>query len=285
MAAAPWRGNVGIIGLGLMGGSLARELAACGVHVYGYDGDTATVRSATEAGVLHAALDGGLEGLADVDLLVLAVPVDRAGGAIAAALPQLRGDCVITDLGSTKTSIQEEVEKLGVADRFVGSHPLAGGHRSGWDASHRDLYAWSRVFLCPTPRTRPDALERVRALWELVGALPEVIDAAEHDRRVAWTSHLPQVAATALALALDAAGLPRRELGPGGRDTTRLAASSPEMWTAICLDNAALVEAALAGFEAQIVGVRSAIAARDAGALREMFTEAQRWAEEEQPPR
>ena len=285
MAAAPWRGSVGIIGLGLMGGSLARELAACGVHVFGWDADPAAMRAATEAGVLHAALEGSPDGLAEVELLVVAVPVDRAGAAVAAALPHLREDCVITDLGSTKGSIQDEVERLGVADRFVGSHPLAGGHRSGWGASHRDLYAWSRVFLCPTPRTRPDALERVRALWELVGALPEVTDAADHDRRVAWTSHLPQVAATALALALDAAGLARRELGPGGRDTTRLAGSSPEMWSAICLDNAALVQGALAGFEAQLARMRRAIEARDPDELRDIFADARQWAEEEQAPR
>jgi prephenate dehydrogenase len=285
MAAAPWRGNVGIIGLGLMGGSLARELAACGVRVYGYDADAAAMSAAAEAGVLHAALDGSLEGLGEVDLLVVAVPVDRAGAALAIALPRLREDCLITDLGSTKVSIQDEAERRGVADRFVGSHPLAGGHRSGWAASHRDLYAWSRVFLCPTPRTRPEALERVRALWELVGALPEVAEAADHDRRVAWMSHLPQVASTALALSLDAAGLPRRELGPGGRDTTRLAGSSPEMWSAICLDNAALVEEALAGFQAQIARMRNAIAARDADRLREIFEEAQQWADEEQPLR
>ena len=285
MAAAPWRGKVGIIGLGLMGGSLARELAACGVDVYGHDAAEAAMHSATEAGVLRAALDGSLDDLGEVDLLVVAVPVDRAGAAIAAALPQLREDCVITDLGSTKSSIQDDAERLGVADRFVGSHPLAGGHRSGWGASHRDLYAWSRVFLCPTPRTRPEALERVRALWELVGALPEVTDAAEHDRKVAWTSHLPQVAATALALTLDAARLPRRELGPGGRDTTRLAGSSPGMWSAICLDNAALVEGALAGFEAQIARIRRALEARDREALHEIFSEARRWADEEQPLR
>jgi prephenate dehydrogenase len=99
---------------------------------------------------------------------------------------------------------------------------------------------------------------------------------------VAWTSHLPQAAATALALALDAAGLPRRELGPGGRDTTRLAGSSPEMWSAICLDNAALLEEAIGGLEAQIAKLRGAIEARDGRALREIFGEARRWADEEQ---
>jgi prephenate dehydrogenase len=281
VAVAPFGKKVGIIGLGLMGGSLARELAACRIWVAGYDADPAALREAETAGVLSAALPASLQGLEAVELLVVAVPVNHADAAIAAALPHLDAGCAITDLGSTKRSVQDAAVRLGIADRFVGSHPLTGGHRSGWGASHRDLYAWSRVYLCPTPATRPETLQRVRELWELVGALPEIIDATEHDRRVTWTSHLPQVAATALALALDDAGEPRRELGPGGRDTTRLAASSADMWTAICVDNADLLEGALAAFERQVQRLRKAIDARDGEVLRELFEEARDWAEEE----
>lgn len=284
MSGAPWRGRVGIIGLGLMGGSLARELASRGVRVHGHDADRATVEEAAKIGVLEP-LGGSLSGLSELDVLVVAVPVDRAGEAIARAIPKLSADCVITDVGSTKRSIVEEAERLGIGERFVGSHPLTGGHRSGWGASHRDLYAWQRVFLCPTSRTSPDALARVTALWELVGALPEVMGAAEHDRRVAWTSHLPQVAATGLALALADARHSRSELGPGGRDATRLAASSPEMWSAICVDNAELLEEALAAFEKHITQLRLAVSGRDAAALRSLFGEARDWAEEQQQPR
>jgi prephenate dehydrogenase len=123
-------------------------------------------------------------------------------------------------------------------------------------------------------------LSRVQELWRSVGALPEVLDAEEHDRRVAWTSHLPQLTSTALALALELAGHPRRELGPGGRDTTRLAASSPEMWTAICIDNADLLAGAVEEVEEQLARVREAIASRDREGIHEFFVRARRWAEE-----
>lgn len=283
MATPPWQRRVGILGLGLMGESLARELAACRVAVSGYDAREDTVREAQEAGVLAHALPASLEGLEQVDLLVLAVPVDRAGDVLARALPRLAPGCVITDLGSTKRSIEAAVTALGIADRFVGSHPLTGSHRSGWSASHRDLYAWSRVFLCPTPHTTPDAVQQVREMWELVGALPEIVDAAEHDLRVAWVSHLPQVTSTCLALALAEKGMPRRELGPGGQDATRLAASSPEMWSAICLDNADLIEDALAALDEALHRLRAAVGSRDGQQLARLFSSARTWAEEERP--
>lgn len=281
MALPPWKLRVGIIGLGLMGGSLARELAACRVKVRGFDPDPRTMALAAETGVLEALLPPSLEGLEAVDLLVVAVPVDRAAEAIAAALPRLSADCIITDVGSTKRSILEAADRLGIAHRFVGSHPMTGGHRSGWAASHRDLYAWRRVFLCPTAHSLPEALSRVTALWELLGALPEVIDADGHDRRVGWTSHLPQTAATGLALSLAAHEYPREQLGPGGQDTTRLAASSPEMWTAICLDNADVIELALSDFELRIRQLREAVQRRDAPTLRTLFASARDWAEEQ----
>lgn len=284
MSAGLRGSTVAIIGLGLMGGSLARELAAFGVHVLGYDADPDTAQRASESGVFGAILDDSLEGVAAADLVVLAVPVNRAEEALARALPWIAPHCIITDLGSTKRSIEDVATRLGVAERFVGSHPLTGDHRSGWGASHRDLYAWQRVYLCPTPRTRPEAVEQIRLLWDSVGALPELIAAAEHDRRVAWTSHLPQLTATALGLALADADQPRAELGPGGRDTTRLASSSPEMWSAICADNAAFIEPALREFERHLSELREAIARRNEAEIGALFARARAWAEEQRLP-
>lgn len=284
MSAGLRGSTVAIIGLGLMGGSLARELAASGVHVLGYDADPDTAQRASESGVLSGVLDDSLEGVTAADLVVLAVPVNRAEQALARALPWIGTNSVITDLGSTKRSIEEAAIRMGVAERFVGSHPLTGDHRSGWGASHRDLYAWQRVYLCPTPSTRPQALERIRGLWEAVGALPEIIEATEHDRRVAWTSHLPQLTSTALGLALAGAEQPRADLGPGGRDATRLASSSPEMWSAICADNAAFIEPALLEIERQLAALREAIARRDEGEIGVLFARARTWAEEQRLP-
>jgi prephenate dehydrogenase len=276
-------GSVAVLGLGLMGGSLARDLAALGLPVLGYDRDPRTLAAALEEGVVAAPLDPSLAGLAAADLVFLALPVAAAPELLRRALPHLAPGCVLADLGSTKASIVREALRLGVGERFVGCHPLAGDHRAGWDASRPGLLRGARVFLCPTPLTAPAALERVERLWTALGAAPEIVDAGEHDRRLAWTSHLPQALSSALAGTLGRAGLPPAELGPGGRDVARLAASSPEMWTAICLDNAQAVTTALSALEASLARLRSALERGDAGAVEEFFRAGREWTEERGP--
>lgn len=270
---------VAVLGLGLMGGSLARELAALGHPVLGYDRDPATLRAAREAGVVERALHHPAAGLDEARLLVLAVPVAAAVPLLEAALPGLHPECVVTDLGSTKRGVAGAAARLGLAERFVGGHPLTGDHRAGWEASRRGLFRGARVFLCPTPATRPAALQRVRGLWTELGAHPEEVTAAEHDRALAWSSHLPQIASTALAQAIGSAGLAPAQLGPGGRDATRLAASSPEMWAAICRENADLIEPAVAALEAGLAELRAALRRGDAEAVHLFFSRGSRWAQ------
>jgi prephenate dehydrogenase len=265
-----------------MGGSLARELAARGHRVIGFDRDPATVAAARAEGVdahsLPATPTGAAE-LAGVDLLVLAVPVAAAAPLLAELLPRLAADCVVTDLGSTKREIAAAAADLGISERFVGAHPLTGDHRAGWAASRRGLFEGARVFLCATPNTRPAALARVRALWSGLGALPLETTASEHDRVVAWSSHLPQITSSALALVLEGAGFTRPDLGPGGRDATRLAASSPEMWSAICGENADLIEPAVAALQERLSDLRCALRDGDADAIHLFFAHGSRWAQ------
>lgn len=271
--------TVVVVGLGLMGGSLVRELAAHGHRVLGVDHDPATVRAARQEGVTAYGLPAPAAAeLASATLLVLAVPVAAAAPLLAELLPRLAADCVITDVGSTKRAIVAAAQRLGIAERFVGGHPLAGDHRAGWGASRRGLFEGARVFLCAAPETHPAALDRVRALWTEFGAVPVQTTAAEHDRNLAWSSHLPQIASSSLALALDEAGFTPRELGPGGRDATRLAASSPEMWSAICRENADLIEPAVAVLEARLSAFRAALRHGDADAIHRFFTRGSRWA-------
>lgn len=269
--------SAGIVGLGLIGGSIARDLMERGVRVLGYDRDEDRLRAARGASLGRVTLASSLAEVADADLVVLAVPVTAAPAVLAEACPHLARARTIIDVGSTKRTIVAAAEALGVGERFVGCHPLAGDHRSGWEASRPALFAGARAFLCPAPSTAADTLERVRALWISLGARPVVVDAAEHDRRLAWTSHLPHVAATALALALDDAGCERAELGPGGRGATRLAGSSPEIWTAIAADNAAALGVALVALEARLAELRSVLAEGDPEALRRFFAAGREW--------
>lgn len=266
-----------VVGLGLVGGSLAREFAARGIQVLGYDQDPITLRAACRAGSVQVALEHSLEGIKDAEVLVVAVPVSAAPGVLQRALPYLERVRLIADVGSTKAGIVAAAGALGIGSRFVGCHPLAGDHRSGWEASRRGIFSGARVFLCPTRDTREDALGLARELWEVLGAHPEIADAAEHDRRLAWTSHLPQVASTALALALAGAGIHPRELGPGGRDVTRLAGSSPEMWTDIALENAAELGNALSALEHHCQQLRTALATADRPSVHRFFAAGRDW--------
>lgn len=271
--------SAAVVGLGLIGGSLARELAARGVRVLGHDRDTAALQAALEEGVVHAALGESLQGVQEADLLVIAVPVATAPGVLSTALPHLGSVQLVTDVGSTKQAVVRAAEALGIGERFVGSHPLAGDHRSGWSASRLDLFQGARVYLCPTPSTGAASLELARQLWTGLDAEPELLDAEEHDRRLAWTSHLPQAASTALALALASGGIAPSDLGPGGRGMTRLAGSSPEMWTGIALENAASLSAAIAALEERLRELQAALDRGDEQAVYRFFEAGRRWSE------
>lgn len=274
-------GTAGIVGLGLIGGSLARELAARGWRVLAHDRDAATLNAARDEGIVSGVLDPGiLAGILDLsapaprepmDVLIAAVPVDAFAGLLQTAAPALHAVPLVMDVGSTKRSAVSAASQAGLGHRFVGAHPMAGDHRAGWTASRRGLFTDATVYLCRTASTADAALQRARALWESVGARPEEIDAGAHDRLVARTSHLPQVIAKALALTLGDAGLTRAQLGPGGRDMTRIAASDPGLWTGIALDNADELLAALDAFGARVTSVRAALERRDAAALHSLF--------------
>ncbi len=265
-----------IIGLGLIGGALARDLAARGVRVRAYDTNERHLEDSVRAGIVGGRIGPALEDVA-ADLVVIAVPVDAAGEVLRRAAPFAAGAKLITDVGSTKAGIVEAARALGLG-RFVGSHPMAGDHRSGWPASRTGLFADARVYLCPVG-SPSEALNLACRLWTGLGALPEHIDAGEHDRRLAWSSHLPHVAAASIAIAMADAGIARADLGPGGRDVTRLAGSSPDVWTAIALENAAAIDAALAGAEREIASFRQALTHGDAGELRRRFVAARNWFE------
>jgi prephenate dehydrogenase len=288
-----------VVGLGLMGGSLARDLAARGYRVVAADRDAATLADASAHGVISDTFpvgeerggDGGYGGrvgggdgsakggLAEAGLIVVATPVR-------AALPILRWlagaappRAVLTDVGSTKRSITEAAGAAGLSARFVGGHPMAGDHRSGWAAAREGLFIGSRVWLCTADHRAADAEALVAAMWAEVGARPLAMDAVEHDEMVAWSSHLPQILASALGCALDGAGVDRSRLGPGGRDTTRLAGSDPALWTDILMDNADALEPALDALIEELVRLRRHIGGLDDASLRATLEDARRWAE------
>jgi prephenate dehydrogenase len=269
--------TVAVAGLGLIGGSLARDLGARGVRVLGYDPDAGALDGAVAEGVVSA-LGPGLEGVEDADALVLAVHVCAAPALLEAAAPRLGRVRLITDAGSTKASIVAAAARLGLGAKFVGAHPLAGDHRSGWPAARLGLFTGATLYLTPSAESGAEAVALARELWTVVGARTVEIGAEEHDRLLAWTSHLPQVVSSALAAVLAGRGITRGDLGGGGRDVTRLAGSSSAVWRDILADNAAAVSDAIAEMERQLASVRAAIDAGDADAISAWLTESAEWA-------
>lgn len=245
--------HVAVIGLGAMGGSLALDLAAVGVHVAGYDTNADTVAEARAAGITADLWKG--QGVA-CDVVVIAVPVRRIARVLENLAPHAKY-ALVTDIGSTKRSVIDAATRCGLGACFVGSHPYAGTHESGWPAARARMLNGKTVFLTRTATTSPQAFLLAEELWALTGADTHEITAEEHDTQLAWTSHLPQLAADALALALRSARVRRAQLGPGGADMTRLAGSDPDLWLDVALTNADMLDEPLGCLIEALTEIRS----------------------------
>lgn len=236
--------RVAIVGLGLVGGSLARALSARGHHVIGVDGAPAR-RRARAARAVSATMATAEEAARSADLLVLAAP-PRANLALLRRVARCcRDGLVVTDVGSVKGPIAREARRLGLT-RFVGGHPVAGNEGSGFGASSARLFEGRSWIL--TPSAEPSALRRVRAMVRAVGARPVLMEADPHDRALAFLSHVPQIVSWALLEAALHDEVARRLLalaGPGFRDMTRLARSPRPLWREILAQNRVEVARAL----------------------------------------
>jgi prephenate dehydrogenase len=269
--------RIAVIGLGLMGGSIARALHVRGVRVLGYDRDGTQLDAAVREGVVHEPMSSELEGIASAEVVILALPVDATITMLRCIAPRADGARLVMDVASTKGSIVAAADDCGIGSRFVGAHPLTGSHRRGWGASRASLFEDARVFLCPTRNTSPEALELATSLWRELRAGVELLDAAVHDEQMAWRSHLPHILSSALAVTLRDAGVRRSALGPGGRDMTRLAGGSTTMWSPIVADNASAIADALRACEARLRAFRESLERGDGEATNAFLLSAVEW--------
>jgi prephenate dehydrogenase len=269
--------RIAVIGLGLMGGSIARALHVRGVRVIGYDRDGTQLDAAVREGVVHEPLSSSLDGLESAEVVILALPVDSTIAMLPCVAPRAQEARLVMDLASTKASIVAAAEAAGLGSRYVGAHPLTGSHRRGWGASRASLFEDARVFLCATPSTTPAALELATSLWRELRAGVELLDPAVHDAQMAWRSHLPHILSSTLAVTLRDAGVRRSALGPGGRDMTRLSGGSTTMWSPIVDDNATPIVEALAACEARLRAFREALERGDSTATRGFLQAAVEW--------
>jgi prephenate dehydrogenase len=262
-----------IIGVGLLGGSIAlaarRRRAAA--RVVGVDDNRAALDHALSRSLVDE-VAGLREAAGAADFVVVCTPVDCIASQVLAAAPACRPGCVLTDVGSTKAEIVRAVEaNLPPGVAYVGSHPLAGSEKHGPEHADSALFERRQVIVTPTPRTNPAPLERVSCFWRALGATVRVMDPEEHDRAMALTSHLPHLVASALA------GVLPPELSSltatGFRDTTRLAASGPALWSAILQANRAAILQALDRYAEQLAGFRTALEANDRTALEALLVQ------------
>ena len=269
--------RVGIVGLGLIGGSLARDLIARGVDVIAYDREFDRLRKSADPVLARVRLVESVREVAAAESVVIAVPVAAALSVLEALVPVIGSAHLIMDVGGTKAAVVAQAETLGIGQRFIGCHPLAGDHRSGWEASRTGLFADATIFLCRPASAGDDRALAAERFWRSLDALPLWMEAETHDRRLAFSSHLPHMLAAALALTLQDAGVARAELGPGGSDMTRLSASSPELWTDIAVQNADVLSDALRACETTLLALRIAVQSRDAQRIVSRLSGARGW--------
>lgn len=270
-------GTLLVVGLGLVGGSVAGGARRAGLfdRVWGADRDPEVAGRARARGLVDDAVDWGAA-RAEADLIVLAAPLPALPALVREAARGTRAGATITDVGSLKVPVVRAMDALPPELRAVGGHPMAGSERSGAAAADPRLFEGAPWALVRTGRTDDESLDRVRHLVRALGARPVHVEAAEHDRAVAVTSHLPALVACALALAADRSPEARRAaealVGPGFRSATRLAAA-PAGLTADLLEGnrAAVAEAAREFVRAldEILG-----AAQDRSKLETLVTQA-----------
>ena len=270
-----------LIGVGLIGGSLARALRAAGQvqEVIGFGRNLANLQQAVDLGVIDRIETSMARAVGDADMVVLASPVGAMAGLFSEMAPYILDKTIITDVGSVKGSIVDAARAaLGVRFRnYVPGHPLAGREKSGVAASVVDLFQGQRVILTPLAETDAFALAAVDSMWRAAGAEIITMSAIEHDEILAATSHLPHLLAYLLVDLLAHEPVERQMfdfIGNGFRDMTRIAASDPVMWRDIGLANRTAILQALGGYRADLDALVAALERGDAAYLEAFFTRA-----------
>lgn len=270
-----------VIGVGLIGGSLARALRAAGQvdEIVGSSRNAAHLQRAVDLGVIDRFDTDPVAAVQGADMVFVSVPLGAMSAVFAAIKDSLDAGAVVTDAGSAKSCVVADVRRAvgEMPPWFVPGHPIAGTEQSGVEASFAQLYQGRRVILTPVQETDSAALARVRAMWEAAGAVVNEMDVAHHDEVLAATSHLPHVLAFALVESLARMSEQREifEYAAGGfRDFTRIASSDPVMWRDICLANAEAILAMIDRFEEDIAALAAAIRDHDGDRLLAIFQDA-----------
>lgn len=267
---------MGIVGVGLIGGSIAlaaRKHAGC-QKVIGLGRNLHRLQQAQQLGILDEATSNFRE-LSSADLVIVCTPVDRIVEDVTAVLRETPDSTLVTDAGSVKARICENLRALGpLSTRFVGSHPLAGSHRSGFENADADLFVNRKCVVTPDFDTNSETSAAISRFWRKLGMNVRSTSPQAHDRVLALTSHLPHLAAAAVAGLVGEEEVEFAATGYG--DTTRVAGGDPDLWTAIFSENSAEVVAATDLLIDLLTRYRRTLVDQDRAALQHLLTVSQR---------
>lgn len=272
--------HIGFIGLGLIGGSIARALRENRSEIYmtAYDVNAATLKAALQDGVIDRAAEQIDERFADCDYLFLCAPVQKNDANLEVVKKVISPSCTLTDVGSVKTDIHRHIVQAGLEAQFIGGHPMAGSERFGYANSKARLLENAYYILTPTGQTDPKRLETYRALVESMGAIPLILDYRQHDYVTAGISHLPHVIAASLVnLVRDSDnedGIMKLVAAGGFKDITRIASSSAAMWQQICLTNTENISRLLGSYIDSLSAIKDQLDTRQGDALYQLFDSA-----------
>jgi len=268
--------SLAIVGVGLIGGSvgLAAKARAATRHVVGIGRNADTLAQARSLGVIDE-FSTDLAAVASADMVVFCSPVDQIARQAREAASHSKPGVLFTDAGSTKANIVRDLEPhLPAHVRFVGAHPLAGSEKQGAENARVDLFQDRVCVITPTAITDIAATERVSLFWQALGCKVKRLTPEEHDLALATTSHLPHFVAALLAGQLPEKW--REFTATGFRDTTRIAAGDPALWTAIALENSLAVSHAFDQFAKQMDKLREAVLKSDGESVNHLLTEAKK---------
>ena len=267
--------RVCIVGLGLIGGSvgLAMKRSNISNQITGYARSNSTLEKAIELGLVDKVEDNLKDAVNDCDLVILATPLSAFKKLVEEMSPFLKKDCIITDTGSAKLSVIEDLSGILPSNvEFVPGHPIAGTEESGPDAGFAELFDNRWCILTPTDDNSSHAVDLVREFWESIGSKVEIMDPLHHDKVLAITSHIPHlIAFNIVGTANNLANVTEKEVvkysAGGFRDFTRIAASDPKMWSDIFTYNSEAVLEMLELFSDDLAKLKAAVIKKDSDLL------------------
>ena len=275
--------TAGFIGLGLIGGSIAKALKYYypNIYIMAHTRSSATTDYALSEGIIDQALTDIDENFSRCDYIFLCAPVETNAACLPMLKPFLKESCILTDAGSTKSDIHQHIKEAGLEEQFIGGHPMAGSEKTGIQNAKRHLLENAYYILTPTGCVPKEKVDAYVELVTSLKALPLVLDYQQHDFVTGAISHLPHIIAASLVNLVHDKDTPQetmRLVAAGGfKDITRIASSSPEMWEQICTTNAENISVLLESYIASLQKVRHELQAKDGQALHKLFADSREY--------